>query len=135
MEVTRDIGESNTYSTKGDIRMPLDSPHRHLIQLTSFCITYVTSFNNTPRHINAHYNLNPALFFVASIYLPFRYRDHINTMSLFQVRDQPGKWRMRVARIKNFFLIYSLSIFAGQLASHYSWSYKKTWKGMKNAIY
>jgi len=92
--------------------------------------SYITGKNNYKVHRSGH----QYVFFAISLYMPYRYSASINT-ALFQMTKSKNPFVNLVVRVPSKFLIYGVSIFAGQFLARLYWFYKKSFNAAKNATF
>ena len=125
----RDIGGDNPFSMKDGV---IFAERRQLVAFTvlTFLQQYDYHYKVTPLKFKVHRSMHSALFFAASVYLPYRYSATINTLAFSLLRNYTFS---RLGRLPTKLLIYSVSIFTGQLCARLYWTYKRAFNAAKQA--
>ena len=127
----RDLGEGNPFSMKDGVIF------RHPSYLCAFgLVTFITQWNYhfkiLPRRYKVHRSLHPYVLFAGSVYLPYRYSEHINTVILSLTKSS-NPYLNKVVKIPAKLMIYGASIFVGQLLARWYWVYKRSFNATKLA--
>jgi hypothetical protein len=76
--------------------------------------------------------MHPFAFLGASLYLPYRYSETLNTV-LFSLSRSASPFVNLLIRVPAKLLIYGASIFLGQVLARWYWLYKRSFNATKNA--
>ena len=130
MEI-RDIGKDNPFSMRDGVIF------KHPSQLYFFCaLTFLKQYNwfyrITPRKFKVHRSTHQYGMLALSIYLPYRYSKHVNTV-LFQLTKSKSSIVNLMVRLPSKVLIYGTSILIGQMVARMYWFYKRSFNATKQA--
>jgi hypothetical protein len=97
-------------------------------------VTFITQYNYnyviTPKKFKMHRSMHTYALFGLSVYLPYRYNHHINSI-IFSITPKLGTYSSILLRLNSKFLIYGVSIFLGQCLARMYWTYKKSFNATK----
>src|SRR5438045_2950147 len=100
----RDIGHDNPFSMKDGIIFKTNKL-RFMSSAFGFITSYHYHYKITPRKYKVHRSVHQYLLFGISIYLPYRYNEHINTV-LFALTKTNNRFINVLVRIPSKVLIY-----------------------------
>jgi hypothetical protein len=107
----RDIGKDNPFSMKDGVIFNTRKLF-FLFNTTSFITSYHYYYKVTPKKYKVHRSIHQYLLFGLSIYIPYRYNDHINTV-LFSLTKSNNRFLNLLVRVPSKILVYGLCIFGG----------------------
>jgi len=129
--MVRDLGADNPFSMKDGVIFKTREQFA-LFGLLTFATQWHYHFKTSPRRYKVHRSIHPFVFFGASVYLPYRYNETINTV-LFQLSKSANPYVNFLLRVPAKVLVYGVSIFVGQLLARWYWVYKRSFNATKNA--
>ena len=129
--VLRDLGAENPFSMKDGVIFKTQTQFA-LFGVVTFLTQWHFHYKTSPRKYKVHRSLHPFVFFGASVYLPYRYSETLNTV-LFQLSRSSNPYINFLVRVPAKILIYGASIVLGQLLARWYWVYKRSFNATKNA--
>ena len=106
--------------------------HFYIFLGLTHLIAFDYYFRATPRKFKIHRSAHPAVFFAASIYVPYRFDAQLNT-ALFQMTKSANPILNFLLRMPAKVLIYGSSILLGQVLARLYWVYKRSFNASKQA--
>ena len=111
MDEIRDLGKDSPLSMKDGKIFP-GKDQMLLFTVMTFFTSYHYNYIISPRRNKMHRSLHSTFLFGFSVYLPYRYNEHINTV-LFTLSKSSNPYINMLMRAPSKVLVYGCSIFIG----------------------